>query len=712
MNFVQPSEHQVLVFLIQFVLLLTAARVLGQVARRVGQPAVVGELAAGVIIGPSVFGKALPDAFIWIFPVDAVQSGMLFTIGWVGVMLLLVVTGFETDLNLIARLGNAVVWVTLGSLIVPFAFGLGTGFLAPDSLVGAGTDRTIFALFLAAALTISSLPVIAQILSELRLLRRNFGQLTIAVAMANDVIGWIVVGVIAGMAHSGKLDLGELGQTLLWLTVFLVAAAIIGQRLVDAVLYTLRRIGTGMGGWVTVVMCFTFSIGAITQALGVEAVLGAFIGGILIGRSRYARRDVEDQVEVFTTSVVAPVFFATAGLRVDVGALADLEVAVWVVIIIIAATMSKIVGSWIGARSAGLVNREAFALGAALNARGALGIVIGTVGLSVGVLNEAAYTIVVIMSIATSVMASPILRRVTRDWPGSPEEEIRLKREAQLAKNVFLKPGRVLFPTAGEPVSDYAAQVLAAALPPETAVTIANLGADDPVQLVGTVARFEGRNVESRLIQPDGAAVSVLRQAGMGYQMLAAGTDATSTDQLSDILAAMLTESPLPVVIIRPATTPRSQIRHLMLPLSSSLPARAATEFAIAAASRTAARLDLLHVGDATDDDNDDDEPPGPFARVANIASRAVHSDDVAQRLMAGVASTAHDSGVWPRRVFVTHRSRGGAIIEAARKRRTDLVVIGVEAQDIAGTVYLGQTATQLLAAADLGLAIVAYGPR
>ncbi len=286
MNFVQPSEHQVLVFLIQFVVLLTAARVLGQLARRLGQPSVVGELAAGVIIGPSVFGKAMPNLFEWIFPADAVQSGMLFTVGWLGVMLLLVVTGFETDLNLIARLGKAAVWVTLGSLIVPFGFGLGAGFLAPDSLVGAGTDRTVFALFLAAALTISSLPVIAKILSELQLLRRNFGQLTLAVAMANDVIGWIILGVIAGMAGSGNFDVGQLGRTLLWLALFLLAAAVIGQRLVDAVLQTLRRLNTGMSGWITVVVCFTLALGAVTQALGVEAILGAFIGGILVGRSR------------------------------------------------------------------------------------------------------------------------------------------------------------------------------------------------------------------------------------------------------------------------------------------------------------------------------------------------------------------------------------------------------------------------------------------
>jgi Kef-type K+ transport system membrane component KefB/nucleotide-binding universal stress UspA family protein len=719
MNFVQPSEHQVLVFLIQLVVLLTAARVMGQVARRFGQPSVVGELAAGVMIGPSVLGKALPGLFDWMFPADAVQSGMLFTVGWLGVMLLLVVTGFETDLSLIARLGKAAVWVTIGSLLVPFAFGLGAGFIAPDILLGADTDRTIFALFLATALTISSLPVIAKILSELQLLRRNFGQLTLAVAMANDVIGWIILGVIAGMAGSGSLDLSQLGRTLLWLTLFLVASAVIGQRLVDGVLQTLRRLNTGIGGWVTVVVSFTLALGAITQALGVEAILGAFIGGILIGRSRYAKREVEEQIEVFTTSVVAPVFFATAGLRVDLGSLTEPEVSVWVFVIIFAASASKMIGSWVGARASGLASREGLALGAALNARGALEIVIATVGLSLGVLNEASYTIVVIMAIVTSVMASPLLRRIVRDWPGSPAEETRLKREAQLAKNVFLKPGRMLFPSAGGPASDYAARVLSAALPPETAVTIANLGVEDPVQLVGTVQQFEGRRVEStRIIQGD-AVISVLRQAGMGYQMLASGTQATSTDELSDIIASMLTESPLPVVLVRPAESPRSQIRHLMLPMSSSLPARAATEFAIEAAARLGARLDLLHVLDVDDDSDEPDDQEadhdanGPFARVASLAGLARHGDDhLSHKLMGSVSSAAHASGVWPRRLHVAHRSRGIAIIETARRRQIDLVVVGVEAQDIAGAVYLGQTATHLLAASDIGLAIIAYGPR
>jgi Kef-type K+ transport system membrane component KefB len=196
----------------------------------------------------------------------------------------------------------------------------------------------------------------------------------------------------------------------------------------------MRRRDVGVGGWVTMAIGIALGLGAVTQALGVEAVLGAFIGGILLGRSRYAKREVEEQLETFTVAIVAPIFFATAGLRVDLSLLADPEIFGWTLIVIGIASISKFLGSLIGARLAGLATREGLALGTALNARGALEIVIATVGLSLGVLNDASYTVVVIMAIATSVMAPPLLRTITKDWVGSLEEQERLEREQQMAR--------------------------------------------------------------------------------------------------------------------------------------------------------------------------------------------------------------------------------------------------------------------------------------
>ncbi len=725
-TFIQPSEHEVLVFLVQVAVLLVTARVFGQVCRMVGQPSVVGELTAGIVLGPSILGRAAPDVFDWLFPGDAVQSAMLFTVGWLGVMLLLVVTGFETDLTLIARLGRAVFWVAAGSLVVPFAFGLAGGFLAPDELVGEDATREVFALFLAAALTISALPVIAKILSDLRLLRRNFGQLTLAVAMANDVLGWVLLGLIAGLASSGAIDLRSLAMTLGGLLVFLGVAAAVGQRIVDGVLQAMRRHGVGVGGWVTMSIVIALGLGAITQALGVEAVLGAFIAGILLGRSRYARHDVEEQLETITASFLAPIFFATAGLRVDISLLGDPTVALWAVIVVALATLSKFVGSLLGARIAGLDRREGIALGTALNARGALEIVIATVGLSLGVLNDASYAIVVVMAIATSVMAPPMLRALVRGWAGNPEEQARLKREEQMAANMLLKPGRILLPTRGGVASRAAAALVGGAFPPEAAVTFLVVADDTEPPDEDVMASLVGdRSIEWSRHAGDPSA-NVIAQSVLGFDVVVSGLRPMNSGQdgnvVGPIAKAALTGSGLPAVLVRPPTysvggptggvptAAGSSTRRILLPVSAARGSRVAAELGIALAASSGAVLHLVHVS----------APPGPgtVRRLIRTTLRshertvASFADPVGERLIDVAERAAHESGVTTQRAMVAHQSRGLAIVEAAQELDCDLVILGVEVQDAAGEPFLGQTAELVLSSTERAVALVALPPR
>jgi Kef-type K+ transport system membrane component KefB len=165
MRFQALTEHQLLVLWVQLFVLVLAARGLGGAARRVGQPAVVGELVAGVVLGPSVLGVLAPGFWAWLFPPDAVHAGLMAGIGWLGVFLLLVLAGRETDLTLVQRLGRAAVWVSSGSLLVPLVFGLGVGLVLPATFIGSVADRSIFAAFMATALAISSLPVVAKVLT-------------------------------------------------------------------------------------------------------------------------------------------------------------------------------------------------------------------------------------------------------------------------------------------------------------------------------------------------------------------------------------------------------------------------------------------------------------------------------------------------------------------------------------------------------------------
>ncbi|MGH3649987.1 MAG: cation:proton antiporter, partial [Acidimicrobiia bacterium] len=201
------SEHEVLVFLVQLALLVGVARLFGWAMKSVGQPPVIGELLAGVVLGPTLFGRVAPDAFDWVFGEPSVTS-VVFGISWLGVIMLLVVIGFETDLGIIARFRNAALSVSAGALLVPLAVAVSLAFLVPSSFVGAGpdgggVDQFVFVGFFALAFSVSALPVVAKILQDMGYLRRNFGQVTLAAGMTMDAVGWLVLAALSGIALEG-----------------------------------------------------------------------------------------------------------------------------------------------------------------------------------------------------------------------------------------------------------------------------------------------------------------------------------------------------------------------------------------------------------------------------------------------------------------------------------------------------------------------------
>ncbi|HSJ99205.1 MAG TPA: cation:proton antiporter, partial [Myxococcota bacterium] len=347
------SHEQLLLFWLQLIALLAVARGLGGLLRRIGQPAVVGELAAGLVLGPSIFGQLAPAAQAWLFPADPVQHAMLAAVGWVGAFLLLIVTGYETDLRLVRRLGPATARVAFTSLAIPVLVGVGVGYAMPDEFLGPGAQRSVFALFFGVALGISALPVIAKILSDLDLMRRTVAQMIVAAAMANDLAGWILLGVVSGLARSGSVDVQALAVTVVGLAAFLAVAFGPGQRGVDALLRGVRMRRSGALGAGSVMVLTGLAAGAVTQAIGLEAVFGAFIAGILLGRSRHQEQEAFSALHTVTTAFLAPLFFASAGLRVDLALLAERPVWTRGLAVLAAASASKIGGAWLGAWLAG-----------------------------------------------------------------------------------------------------------------------------------------------------------------------------------------------------------------------------------------------------------------------------------------------------------------------------------------------------------------------
>ena len=684
MEIIPIGEHELLVFLVQFAVLLGLARLLGSLMQRIGQPSVIGQIAAGVLLGPTVFGALWPQGAAWLFPPEATSSAMLLAVGWIGILMLLALTGFSTDLGLVRRLGIAAAAVSVGSLLLPFAFGLGAGFVLPAEFLGDASQRTVFALFLATALSISSLPVIAKILSELRLTRRNFAQLTIASAMANDVAGWLLLGVVATLSRSGDFDVGKLLTAIAGMAVFFAVMFTVGQRAVDLALRIVRDRAPGVPGALSLTLVIVFGAAAVTHALGVEAVLGAFVAGIVIGRSRFRDTRVTDTLETVTAAVFAPFFFAAAGLRVDLALLADPVVIFWSAFVVLVASAGKFAGAYIGGRVARLARAEAFALGAGLNARGALEIVVATVGLSLGVLNTRSYTVVVVMAIATSMAAPPLLRAVTRRWHGSEEERRRLEEEETLGDNLLVRREPVLLPVQRPGESVLAGRIVDLAWPAGVPVTVLGVGdageaATRPV--LGTVSR---RPVEA--VQRNGSdpAEAVLRQLRLGYGAVAVGAreGADGVEPLSVLTDRLLVSASLPVLLVRSGTNAppdaRAGFSRILVPIVGTLSNRLAQEVGFSAAATGGADLLLAHVAPPQAGAGPEMPVAGPGA-TSLLTRRPPAGDELTRQVVEEAAALAERLGARPRSVLRRGTSPLAEMLEVVRDFEPDLVVLSAE---------------------------------
>jgi len=408
------DEHSLFVFWCQLLVVLGAARAGGFVARRVGMPRVIGELLAGVALGPSLLGQVWPSAFEWLFPANERQAGLLLGLAWIGIVFLLGITGADIDTSMIRRQGKAATTATIGSLVVPLVVGALVGSFLPGDFLG-DASRTVFVMFFAVAFAISSLPVAARILSDLGLMDRPVAHLALGVATVNDIVGWLLLGVVVGVAESGTFELGPLVVAMAVVLGVSLVVLRFGPRCLDRLGDELQRRDGGLAAEISLLTLTVVAVGMITHAAGIEVVIGAFIAGIAIGGSRLRNSQGFAALEAVTNGIFAPLFFAVAGIRVDLTELGDRSVAIWAIVVTLAASAAKLAGSYGGGRIGGLAPRDSWGLGASLNARGALEIVVATVGLALEVIGPTAYTAIVVMALATTALAGPLLRVIYRD---------------------------------------------------------------------------------------------------------------------------------------------------------------------------------------------------------------------------------------------------------------------------------------------------------
>ncbi len=413
------TEHDTLVFLLSLAAMLASARLLGELARWLGMPLVVGEICAGIALGPSVLGRLAPHVQGWLFPTGTAQS-MIGGYSTIAVVLLLVVVGLEVDLGVLRSRGRSAALTGLLGMVLPFASGVALGLLLPDSDLIDPSRRLTVALLLGVALSISALPVIAKTLLDLGLFKSDVGLMVMASAMIDDLAGWLALSLLLGPVRGAALDLPAFVRTVLLTVLFASAMLIGGRRVFDAILVRVERAATAASGRVLSLVILLALVGAAaTQAIGLHAIFGGFIVGLTVGGSTRINERTRVAIEDFVVNVFAPVFFASIGLRVDFVGAFDLRLAALVLVL---ATVPKLVGCTLGARLGGMKWRQATAVGFGMNARGAMGIVLADLAREAGLLKDQLFVALVLMALLTSLVSGPAMKRLL--YGEEPDEDV------------------------------------------------------------------------------------------------------------------------------------------------------------------------------------------------------------------------------------------------------------------------------------------------
>jgi Kef-type K+ transport system membrane component KefB len=384
---------------------LLATHAMGWLFQRNRQPRVVGEMTAGIVLGPSLLGRFFPGAFGVIFPASSLAP--LTVLSQVGLLLFLFVVGLEVDLKRILRQGPAVILISNVSVLLPLVLGVTLARALYPQFAGERVPFLPFALFMGTAMSVTAFPVLARILKEQRLLGTGLGTVAISCAAIDDISAWLLLAILTAMVRSGQ-SRRHWGMTLLWLALFVVAMLLPVRRAAAFLESWYRKSGASVE-FISALILFMLIASWTTERLGVHALFGAFMAGVVVPKSYAMTSDLVHRIESLSLSLLLPLFFALTGLRTRMDLLSGESLWGWTLVVILVAVSGKLAGAALAARATHMSWRDSLGLGVLMNTRGLVELVILNAGLDLGILSPPLFTMMVIMALVTTFMASPIL---------------------------------------------------------------------------------------------------------------------------------------------------------------------------------------------------------------------------------------------------------------------------------------------------------------
>jgi Kef-type K+ transport system membrane component KefB/mannitol/fructose-specific phosphotransferase system IIA component (Ntr-type) len=404
------AQHDLMALFLALAALLATAKFAGELVKKLGQPAVLGEIMAGILLGPTILGYYKPGIYQLLFPSSGPVALVLDGVTAISVVLFLLTAGIEIDLSSIFRQGKSALLVSVFGMVIPFAFGFGSAELFPRFL-GADNHASplVFALFLGTALSISALPIIARILMDLGLLQSEMGTVVMSSAMFDDLVGWILFGLVLGMMNPQANAGHGVRHTIFLVLTFAVVMLTVGRWLIHKILPFIQAHTTWPGGVLGFIFSLTLASAAFAEYAGIHAVFGAFITGAAVGESRHLRERTSESIHQIVTNVFAPLFFASIGLHTNFIKNFDPTLTA---IVIAVACLGKILGAGWGAHLGGIDTRSSIGIGFAMNARGAMEMILGILALQAGLIHEQMFVALVVMALFTSLISAPVMRLI------------------------------------------------------------------------------------------------------------------------------------------------------------------------------------------------------------------------------------------------------------------------------------------------------------
>lgn len=728
------SDNTAIIFIAELILMLVVGRLLGELMLRVRQPEVLGQLIAGILVGPTILGNFWPGAHQLIFPDTPELKKMVDGVSQVGVLMLLLLAGMETNFAIVKRRKRTAFFSSISGIILPFACGFVLGEFLPDSWLPSPEKRLMTSLFLATALSISSIKIVAMVLMEVDFMRRNLGQLILASAIIDDTIGWIIVAVISGLAAEGALNVRGVGVAVGGTLIFLTLSFIFGRTLVTHIIRWTNDTLHIEFSVLSVILVLMFLMALTTDLIGVHTVLGAFMMGVLVGQSPMMTDHIRDQLRGVVLALFAPVFFAVAGLSVDLTILRDLHKLELAIVLILIASMGKLAGCFIGGKLGGLTTREALALAVGMNARGTTEVIVATIGLSIGVLTKDFYTLIVVMAVTTTMLMPPMLRWALGRIPISKAEKERLEKEEAEADDFVPHVERLLIAVDEGDCGRLAAllgglfvgsrKVMATVLKLDKKMNkhlvdpLLTERIEDSVKLARDIALQN--NPPKKKKNPDDEepaeppaqfttqqseeepSQAILTAVKNGYDMIFVGLEdafaqtGESSGMLSRSIAQIVREfkGPLAIAVARDhiKLQARVDLMNILVPTTGTKSSRLAAEVAISIAKACGSTITALNVAPPPDQ--------ALFARRGQKHLRPAHA------VLNDIKALGKRQGVSVKTLTKVRRTVEPAILSQIKKGKHNLLVLGANVRPGEG-MFFGHGIVVLLEKTNCSLLIV-----